>query len=111
MSPDSPPANALRGALIAYGVAFCSWWFGRTLPEDSSAASSDNLYLIAVGIGVQLAAWIAKWFAARYEREHGMSGMLTPVVASIVQLIIDGVTVMLFAIATFRSIALVPSSI
>jgi hypothetical protein len=111
MSPDSPLANALRGALIAYGVAFFSWWFGRTLPEDSSVASSDNLYLIACGVGVQLTAWIAKWLTARYEREHGMSGMLTPAVASVVQLIIDGVTVMLFAIATFRSIALVASSI
>jgi hypothetical protein len=111
MSPDSPLANALRGALIAYGVAFFSWWFGRTLPQDSSASASDDLYLIAVGVGVQLAAWIAKWLAARYEREHGMSGLLTPAVASVVQLIIDGVTVMLFAIATFRSAALVPSSI
>jgi hypothetical protein len=109
---DSPIGTTLRGALIAYGVAFFSWWFARTLPADEASAwTPGNLYMIALGLVLQVAAWTVKWLAARYEREHGMTGMLSPTAVSTAQLIIDGVTVLLFAIATFRSIAIVPSNL
>jgi hypothetical protein len=112
MPHDSPMGNTLRGALIAYGVAFFSWWFARTLPADpANAGSPGDLYLIALGLVLQLTGWTVKWLVGRYEREHGMTGMLTPTVVGMVQLLIDGVTVSLFAIATFRSIAILPSAI
>jgi hypothetical protein len=111
MSHHSSIGNTLRGALIAYGVAFFSWWFARTLPVDATSASAPgNLYMIALGIGLQLAAWLAHWLVARYEREHGLTGMLTPTAIGVIQLILDGATVLLFAIATIRSIAILPAA-
>lgn len=111
MPHNSPIGNSARGALIAYGVVFFSWWFARALPADASPWASGNLRMIAFGTGLQVAAWLAKRLTARYERENGMTGMLAPTVASVAQLIIDGATVLLFAIATFRSIAIVPAAL
>jgi hypothetical protein len=96
----------LRTLLITYGVAFFSWWFSRTLPSDESSRdwSPGSVYMIAVGLGLQLLMLTVKWIVTRYERDRGMEGMLSPSAVAVVQLLIDGVTVLLFAIATFRSI-------
>jgi hypothetical protein len=105
--------SVFRGALIAYGVAFCSWYLSRVLPADEAgnAWAPGSVYMIAVGLVLQLLVLGAKWLVQRYEREHGMHGMLSSQVAAIARLLIDALTVMLFAVATFRSIAIVPSSI
>jgi hypothetical protein len=109
---SNPIANALRGALIAYGVALFSWWFARALPaHDTNDWRPGSLHMTALGVLLQIAAWVAKWLATRYERAHGMRGMLTPSVVGIAQVIIDGVTVLLFAVATFRGVVLVPATI
>lgn len=108
---ESPFGSALRAVLIAYGVAFFSWWFARTLPASDDAWAPGNIYMIALGLALQFLAWVAKRVAMRYEREHEMPGALTPTVANIVRVAIDGVTVLLFAIATFRSVAIVPSNV
>jgi hypothetical protein len=118
------PSNSLgvhaffRGALITYGVAFFSWWFSRTLPSDETLRdwTPGSVYMIAVGLGLQLLMLAVKWFVARCERDRGMAGTLSPTTLSptavaVVQLLIDGVTVLLFAIATFRSIAIIPNQI
>jgi hypothetical protein len=106
-------AAVVRGALIAYGVAFFWWYFSRALPADAGGRewAPGGVYMMAIGLALQLLGFAAQWFVRRYEREHGMHDMLAPQVAAVVQLLIDAATVLLFAIATFRSIATVSSSI
>jgi hypothetical protein len=100
--------SSFRGVLIGYGVAFFSWFFNRTLPEDETSRdwSAGSGYMIGIGLALQLLMLLVKWLVGRYERDHGMEGMLQPQAVAIVQLLIDGITVLLFAIGTFRSIAL-----
>ena len=99
--------GSFRGILIAYGVAFFSWYFNRALPQDSSTSDSSagGGFMIGIGLALQVLMLAVKWLVGRYERDHGMEGMLQPQAIAIVQLLIDGVTVLLFAIGTFRSIA------
>lgn len=107
------PHSVFRGALIGYGVAFFTWYFSRTLPQDASLErwAPGGAYMIAIGLVLQLLMLAAKWLVQRYERKHRMHGMLTPEVVAIMRLLIDGVTVLLFAVATFRSVSILPSGI
>ena len=99
------PYGYFRGLLIGYGVAFFSWYFSRSLPTPAEGAwTRGSVTMIAIGLALQLFMLLVKWWVGRYERTYGMQGMLKPAAVELVQLLIDGVTVLLFAVATFRSI-------
>jgi hypothetical protein len=99
-----PPAihGTLRTVVIGYGVAAFTWLFTRRgLIEDPLAAASSNTarLLFAFGIGCQILAFIARrWIKRRFEDEAGANA------AAIVEILADGATVLVFAVATFRGI-------
>jgi hypothetical protein len=79
-----------RSALIAYGVAA----FAFIVPQSSTGSRT----MLIVGLVVQVVVVVARILATR----HG--GEISATAIAIVELIADGVTVLLFAIATFMGI-------
>jgi hypothetical protein len=79
-----------RSALIAYGIAA----FAFIVPQSATGSRT----MLVVGIAVQVLLLAARWLAKRYAAE------LAPTTVSITELIADGVTVLLFALATYQGI-------
>jgi hypothetical protein len=79
-----------RSALIAYGIAA----FAFIVPQSHSGSRT----MLIVGIAVQAIVLLVRLFAQR----HG--GESAPTAIAIVELIADGVTVFLFALATYMGI-------
>ena len=106
MSTASPPYlyGTLRTILIGYGVAGFSWLFIRKgAIEDPFAAnaSSTARTLFVIGIACQLVALLAhRWIKRRIGDDRDAVAKGT----GILELITDGVTVLLFAIATFNGL-------
>ncbi len=78
--------NALRGILIGYGVAAFLFFQSRALPPGWS------LVMLGAGVGLQLALAIL----GRFLDKQAMS---------LAGLVSDGVTVLLFALGTFKGMA------
>jgi hypothetical protein len=94
----------VRGILIAYGVAAFTWFFSQRIPQPTPDASPGALSPIAIGLLVQILLFVARIAVKRYERENAMDGELYPRAMYIIELLADGVTVLLFAVGTFRAI-------
>lgn len=94
--------GAVRSALIAYGVAaFTFFWsrtdaFGAGAPDAGAAARA----LLLWGVGVQILMIVASRLVTRYAPDPASAekGLM------VLELIADGITVTLFAIATFGAI-------
>lgn len=78
--------NALRGILIGYGVAAFLFFQSRALPP------SWSLIMLGAGVGLQLALFVL----GRFLDKQAMS---------LAGLVADGVTVLLFALGTFKGMA------
>jgi hypothetical protein len=94
--------GTLRTAIIGYGVAAFSWLFTRGgIIEDPLAAeaSSTARLLFASGIACQVLAFAARWWIKRTFGSEGGANA-----AALVEVLADGATVLIFAIATFRGI-------
>ncbi len=87
--------GAFRTLLIGYGVALFSFLFTRAGIHEPAESIAEELLL--GGIGLQAAALAARWLI---KRRGGPAQVL-----GVVDLIADGVTVLLFALATFQGIA------
>ena len=101
-------AGTVRGLVIAYGIgayAVISQKLGPSSRSESGSFSDSALNLIVIGLGVQFVRWAVLWAIGRYEKAHDIEGALSPTVMYGVDLVIDGVTVLLFAVATFQSIS------
>lgn len=104
-STTLPPVlyGTFRTAVLGYGVAAFTWLFTRRgIIEDPLAtdASSTARLLFVAGIGCQLVAMLARWWIRRaFGTEESADAQ------AIVEVLADGVTVLLFAVATFRGIA------
>ena len=101
-------SGAVRSRIIAYGIGAFSlleYWgkFPSTL--DAPASGSNFLYMLLVGVALQAALLLIHKVVARYERTEGLEGVLSPLAMYLFELIVDAVTVALFAIATFRGLA------
>lgn len=86
--------GAFRTALIGYGVALFGFLFTRSgihAPPESLAEE-----LLVGGLALQVAVLAGRWLLKGEGRER---------LLGIVELIADGVTVLLFALATFQGIA------
>jgi hypothetical protein len=83
-------SGPLRSALIAYGIAA----FAFIVPESSTGSRT----MLIVGIAVQLIILLVRLLAKRLGDE------LAPTAIAIAELIADGVTVLLFALATYMGI-------
>ena len=101
-------SSALRGGIIAYGIAAFALFVPRISPVPPDGASSparDLAYMLGVGLGLQAVLFLVRRLVARHERRSGIEGRLVPQADYIFELIVDAVTVLLFALATFRGIA------
>jgi hypothetical protein len=101
-------AGAIRGALIAYGIGAFVYFFPRPHPgmegEPTVTPSTGVLQAILIGLVLQMVAFAIRKIAARYERSRGLDGVVSLLMLYIFDLAVDAVTVLLFAIATFRGI-------
>jgi hypothetical protein len=79
-----------RSALIAYGIAA----FAFIVPQSSTGSRT----MLIVGLVVQVVVLVARALATR----HG--GEISATAIAVVELIADGVTVFLFALATYMGI-------
>ncbi len=86
-------SGALRGALIAYGVAAFVYFNSKVLGSD--------WVLVMLGSGIAIQAVL---FALRKTMERRELAV-APQVMQLAALVADGVTVLLFAFGTFRGMA------
>jgi hypothetical protein len=107
-------AGTVRGLIIAYGIgayALISRNLGPGSQRDTVSFGESPLNLILIGLCVQAVRWVVMHAVARYEKTHDVEGAFSPTVMYGVDLVIDGVTVLLFAVATLRGISGVAASI
>lgn len=100
--------GAIRGAIIAYGIGVFTFFFSRPMVSAESPAISPAagiFQMLLVGVGLQLLVLVVRRLAASYERVPGREGYLSPLAVFLFELLVDGVTVLLFAVATLRGIA------
>ena len=101
--------GAIRSALIAYGIAAFVYFFPppRTNGDGEPVlvAATSALQILLVGLALQIVSLAIRKIVTRYERKHGMEGFLSPLALFIFELVVDAVTVLLFALATFRGLA------
>ena len=100
--------GTVRSAIIAYGIGAVTYFFPQpmTLAESTTPAPAAlALKMLLVGIGLQLLVLVVRWLVAGRNRAAGSEGSIAPVAVYVLELLVDGVTVLLFALATFRGIA------
>ena len=85
---------AFRTALIGYGVAVFGFLFTRSGIHEAAETMAEEL--LVGGLGLQVAVLALRWMLKGEGREQ---------ILPIVELIADGLTVLLFALATFQGIA------
>jgi hypothetical protein len=86
--------GALRTALIGYGVALFGYFFARSGVHEPPESLAEELLL--GGLALQVGVLAVRWLLKGEGREQ---------ILGVVELIADGVTVLLFALATFQGIA------
>ena len=101
--------GAIRSALIAYGITAFVYFFPRPQTnadgEPVLMAATGALQILLVGLALQIVSFALRKIVTRYERKHGIEGFLSPLALFIFELVVDAVTVLLFALATFRGLA------
>jgi len=98
-------ADFARGVLIAVISAMAGYWI--LAPRDDSKLGplqGHRLAYVGIAIGLQVFVLGGNWLVRRYERAHGMEGQIAPDARHILQLLADGVSVLLFALAVFGGI-------
>jgi hypothetical protein len=86
--------GAFRTALIGYGVALFGFLFTRSGIHEAPENPAEELLL--GGLALQVAVLAVRWMVKGEGREQ---------ILDVVELIADGVTVLLFALATFQGIS------
>jgi hypothetical protein len=102
-----------RGVLIAVISLVAGYWI-LVPPEEGTAQarmSPGSIRLVLIGIALQVVVIGGNWLVRRYERANGLEGQLAPEARHILQLLADGVSVLLFALAVFGGIVGAASSI
>ncbi len=91
---NSAKLSAVRSVLITLGVILLV--FVQPNLETGSTG-------IVIGLAMQIVWWLALWAVRRYERNHQLDGALQPIVVFILELLIDAITVALFAHAVLSN--------
>jgi hypothetical protein len=95
---DNPRVyGTVRTLLIGYGVAAFSLFFDHTSDPEGEALHER---LLVIGVGVQFLLLAVRWLIRRR-----MDADLAPQALQSVELLGDGVTVLLFALATLGGVA------
>jgi hypothetical protein len=98
-------ADFARGVIIALVSLLAGYWV--LAPKQDAALgplAGKRLAYIGIAVGLQLFVLGGNWLVRRYERAHGMEGQIAPDARHILQLLADGVSVLLFALAVFGGI-------
>jgi hypothetical protein len=106
--------DAARGMLITAVVGFVGYFAVIPAPASGQRGFSpthNGLLMLLVGVALQLAIIFGRPLIARFERARGMEGQISPMVIHFLQLLADGVTILLFALAVFGGITQAESSI
>jgi hypothetical protein len=104
--------DVVRGVLIALISALAGYWI--LVPAEDAALGpfeGRRLAYLGVAIALQLGVLAGNWLVRRFERAHGMDGQLAPGARHVLQLLADGASVLLFAIAVFGGIVGAANSI
>ena len=97
--------STIRGIVITYGIAATTLILVRSGIGDPEEYSPRRvLSYLLTGLALQALLLIVRAVAARYERSTGLEGQLSPFAVYLFELIVDAVTVFLFALATFRGL-------
>ena len=97
--------DVVRGVLIALISLLAGYWI--IVPAEDAALGpfeGRRLTYIAIAIALQLGVFAGNWLVRRYEQAHGMDGQLAPGARHVLQLLADGVSVLLFALAVFGGV-------
>ena len=101
-------SGAVRGIIITYGVGLYSFLMGQAgapPPASGQKPGGGFLSMILLAVGLQGAVLALRWGVKRYERSHGPDESMAPVATLLSELVVDAVTVAVFAIGTFRGLA------
>ena len=93
---------SIRSAIIGYGIAAYTLVVPRVphvAPGPLPGLSTGAMF--AIGVGLQLLIVGGRLLASRYERSHGFADQISPLVTYVLELVADGVTVLLFALGTY----------
>jgi hypothetical protein len=97
--------GSIRVMIIGYGVAGLSLLLFRQGPAAAEGSLSRSvLYTLLTGLALQALLFIVRTVTARYERALGLDGYFSPLAIYLFELIVDAVTVFLFAWATYRGL-------
>jgi hypothetical protein len=102
--------GAARTALITYGIAAYTYLIAKPGPADAAKAfgvgASASSFLLS-GLGLQITVIAARLVIKRTIADQEMAAQAL----GILELIADGVTVLLFAMATFGAITFAPEDL
>jgi hypothetical protein len=105
-------ADVARGAVIALISLVAGYWI--LVPNEDAVLGSftgRRLAYIGIAVALQVGVMAGNWGVRRYERAHGMEGQIAPDARHVLQLLADGVSVLLFALAVFGGIVGAANSI
>jgi hypothetical protein len=97
--------DVVRGVLIAVISLVAGYWI--LVPAEDAALGrfeGKRLAYICIAVALQVVVLAGNWLVRRYERAHGMEGQIAPDARHVLQLLADGVTVLLFALAVFGGV-------
>ena len=95
-------STKVRGFIISYALAA----FALLLPRrHESEAYADAFATVVFALALQVLIVLVRYLTQRYERRHRIEGELLPKAMFVAELVADGVSVLLFALGTFRAIA------
>lgn len=105
--------DLVRGVLIGLISLVAGYWIIVPPQEGTAQArmSPGSIKLIVIGVALQVMVMTGDWLVRRYERANGLEGQVAPQARHILQLLADGVSVLLFAMAVFGGIVGAASSI
>ena len=105
-------AGALRSFIIASGIGAYTLilhFFADTSQREPASFAENPPNLLFIALSLQAVRWAAHRLVARYAERHGLAEALSPRAIYVIDLVIDGATVLLFALAIFRGIFGVPA--
>jgi hypothetical protein len=104
-------SDTARGLIIAYGIGAYVMLRHHLSGAVQIEPGFSALTMILIGLLTQVLRWLVLRAVSHYEENRGLNGTLSPTVKYAVDLASDGVTVLLFALGTFRGIAEITASV
>jgi hypothetical protein len=99
-------AGAFRGAIITYGIAAYALFVRWPAPDPAAAGLlASTPQMVLAGLALQASIFIVRRFTDGSPSDERPDEPFSPRAAYLFELVADGVTVLLFALATYGRIA------